>query len=304
MTRNFIPGVLAIGLVATTHAQTPVVETASDAAPKIEATTPAVEVPATPKLDPAVIKSDVSYGLGYRTGVGFLENYGQFGVTPGDLDMVNFMKGFTTRLNGGEPELDGGKIQAALKEFGELLQAREKVIGATNLEAGKKFLAENGKRKEVTTTKSGFQYEVITKGGDKKYVPPKDAKEGDEDTKQFMVSYKGSLISGKQFDATPEGKPVAMTLKVLPGFKEAITSMPIGAKWKIFLPSELAYGSERRSADLAPNSAVIFEFELVKIQDAPAAPEGGMPFPMPQGDPGAPQPIEPSEAPAPPAKGE
>ena len=59
--------------------------------------------------------------------------------------------------------------------------------------------------------------------------------------------------------------------------------MPVGAKWKLFLPSELAYGEERRSADIAPNSVLIFELELVKIQDAPAAPEGGMPFPMPQG---------------------
>jgi hypothetical protein len=64
--------------------------------------------------------------------------------------------------------------------------------------------------------------------------------------------------------------------------------MPVGAKWKIFMPSDLAYGEERRSADIAPNSVLIFELELVKIQDAPAAPEGGMPFPMPPGGPGGP----------------
>jgi hypothetical protein len=75
---------------------------------------------------------------------------------------------------------------------------------------------------------------------------------------------------------------------VVPGFKEALTTMPVGAKWKIFMPSDLAYGEERRSADIAPNSVLIFELELVKIQDAPAAPEGGMPFPMPPGGPGGP----------------
>ena len=159
-------------------------------------------------------------------------------------------------------------------------RAREKETAAANLEAGKKFLEENGKREGVTTTKSGLQYEVITKGGEEKYVAPK---EGAEDNKQFMVNYKGTLINGKQFDASPAGEPVPMTLQVVEGFKEALTTMPVGAKWKLFLPSNLAYGEERRSADIGPNSALIFELELVKIQDAPAAPEGGMPFPMPQG---------------------
>ena len=77
--------------------------------------------------------------------------------------------------------------------------------------------------------------------------------------------------------------PVPMTLQVVEGFKEALTTMPVGAKWKLFLPSKLAYGEERRSADIGPNCTLIFELELVKIQDAPPAPEGGMPFPMPQG---------------------
>ena len=160
-------------------------------------------------------------------------------------------------------------------------------VGGTltaNLAAGKKFLEENGKREGVTTTKSGLQYEVLAKGGDVKYVAPK---EGAEDNKQFMVHYKGTLISGKQFDASPEGEPVPMTLQVVEGFKEALTTMPVGAKWKLFMPSTLAYGEERRSADIAPNSALIFELELVKIQDAPPAPAGGgLPFPMPQGGPG------------------
>ena len=161
-------------------------------------------------------------------------------------------------------------------------QRREMEAAAANLEAGKKFLEENGKREGVTTTKSGLQYEVLAKGGEEKYVAPK---EGAEDNKQFMVNYKGTLISGKEFDASPEGEPVPMTLQVVEGFKEALTTMPVGAKWKLFLPSSLAYGEERKSSDIGPNSTLIFELELVKIQDAPAAPQG-MPFPMPQGAPG------------------
>ncbi|RYZ14619.1 MAG: FKBP-type peptidyl-prolyl cis-trans isomerase, partial [Myxococcaceae bacterium] len=166
----------------------------------------------------------------------------------------------------------------AMEALGELLQGREKESAAKNLEAGKKFLEENGKRKEVTTTKSGLQYEVLAKGGEEKYVAPK---EGEEDNKQFLVNYKGSLIDGTEFDASPAGETVPMTLGVIDGFKEALTTMPVGAKWKLFIPSELAYGEQRQGADIAPNSVLIFELELVKIEDAPAAPAGGFPVPIP-----------------------
>ena len=290
MIRKLIPGALALSFIATTtHA-------AEDAPAKTEAATPAVEVPAKPKLDPAVVKADSSYALGLRTGMGFGQQFGKFGVGAADLDEATFLKGFMAALKGGKPEVEEAKLQAAMEALGEILQGREKATAATNLEAGAKFLAENGKRKEVTTTKSGLQYEVLAKGGTETYVAPK---EGDKDAaeKQFMVHYKGTLIDGKQFDASPEGEPVPMTLQVVPGFKEALTTMPVGAKWKLFMPSELAYGEERRSAEIAPNSVLIFELELLKIQDAPAAPEGGMPFPMPQGGPGGPGGPEGTEGP-------
>ena len=289
MIRKFIPGALALGLIASTSAAADK-KPAADAAPaKSEAITPAIEAPAKPKLDPAVIKSDSSYALGFRTGGGFAQQFGKFGVGADDLDPETFLKGFMAAIKDGKPELEEAKLQAAMEALGEMLQGREKEKAGANLEAGKKFLAENAKREGITTTKSGLQYEVITKGGSEKYVAPK---EGAEDKKQFMVNYKGTLIDGKEFDASPPGEPVPMTLQVVPGFKEALTMMPVGAKWKLFLPSELAYGEERRSAEIAPNSVLIFELELVKIQDAPAAPAGGMPFPMPHGGPGGPQPGE------------
>jgi len=280
MIRKLIPSALALGLIASTSAQTPAADAPKPAAAATEATTPALEVPAKPKLDPAVMKSDSSCALGFRTGSTFSQQFGRFGVTAADIDSDNFMKGFISALKDGKPGLSEDKLQAAMQALGEMLQSREKEMATANLETGKKFLEENGKRKEVTTTKSGLQYEVLAKGGAEKYVAPK---EGAEDNKQFMVNYKGTLISGKEFDASPEGQPVPMTLQVVPGFKEALTTMPIGAKWKLFLPSALAYGEERRSADIGPNTVLIFELELVKIQDAPPAPAGGMPFPMPQG---------------------
>lgn len=275
MIRKFIPGALAIGLAASTSAQTPATD-----APKTGATTPPIEVPA-PKLDPAVVKADSSYALGFRMGNTFSQQFGRFGVGAGDIDQENFIKGFMSALKGGKPELEEAKLQAAMQALGDMLQAREKEAATANLEAGKKFLAENSKREGVITTKSGLQYEILAKGGDEKYVAPK---EGEESNKQFMVNYKGTLIDGKVFDASPEGQPVPMTLQVVEGFKEALTTMPVGAKWKLFLPANLAYGEERRSADIGPNCALIFELELVKIEDAPA--QQGMPFPMPQGQPG------------------
>ncbi len=292
MIRKLIPGVLAFGMIATSSAQP------AKAAAKQEATTPPVEVPAQgetpaaeipakPKLDPAVMKSDSSYALGFRTGGGFAQQFGQFGVGADDLEMDSFVKGFLAALKSGKPELEEARLQAAMEALGNSLQAREKELAAKNLEDGKKFLAENGKRDGVKTTPSGMQYEVLEKGGDETYKAPK---EGEEDNKEFLVHYKGTLIDGKEFDASAPGEPTPMNLQVVPGFKEALTTMPVGAKWKIYLPSELAYGDQRRSAEIAPNSVLIFEVELVKIQDAPAAPEGGFPFPMPQGGPqGAPQ---------------
>lgn len=278
MIRKLIPGALALGLTALATAQTPAAEKGSAKSPA------APEAPAAP-VDPATVKTDSSYALGFRTGSSFAQEYGQYGVSAADIEPEGFLKGFMGALKGGKPELSDEKLQAAMKSLGDILQKREQDLGVKNLEEGKKFLEENGKKEGVVTTKSGLQYQVLEKGGDKKYVAPK---EGEESNKEFMVNYKGTLINGTQFDASEEGKPVAMTLEVIDGFKEALTTMPIGAKWKLFIPGSLAYGEKRRSGELGPNQLLIFELELVDIKDAPPAPEGGLPFPMPQGGPGGP----------------
>ena len=273
MKHTITSGVLILGLAATALAEN------KPAAAKAEkATTQAAEAPAKPKADPAATKSDASYALGFRTGGTFGQQFGQFGVTAADLEQENFIKGFMDALKNGKPSLDEERLKAAMEGLGAMLQDREKKLSEENLAAGNKFLETNGKREGVTTTKSGLQYEVINKGGDKKYEAPKDDK---EDNKQFMVNYKGTLIDGKEFDASPAGQSVPMTLQVVEGFKEALTTMPIGAKWKLFLPAKLAYGEQRRSADIGPNTTLIFELELVSIEDAPA--NEGLPFALPQG---------------------
>ena len=245
----------------------------SEEAPK---PVPSPKEAATTKADPATTKADSSYALGFRSGGNFSQEFGRYGVTLDDLDLDTFIQGFKAAVKNGKPEVAEEKLQAAMATLGETLQEREKQSATTNLEAGKKFLAENAKRKGVTTLKSGLQYEILAKGGEEKYAAPK----AGAPEKQFMVNYKGTLIDGTEFDSSPAGSPVAMTSQVIPGFTEALTTMPVGAKWKLFIPSELAYGAERRSSEIAPNSTLIFELELVSIIDTPPAPEGGA-FPMP-----------------------
>ena len=86
-----------------------------------------------------------------------------------------------------------------------------------------------------------MQYEVLKQGGEQKYVAPADGA-ADNGTR-FMVNYRGTLIDGTEFDKSPEGQAFPMTLQVIPGFQEALTSMTVGSKWKIFLPANLAYGA-------------------------------------------------------------
>jgi|688.fasta_scaffold123101_2 FKBP-type peptidyl-prolyl cis-trans isomerase len=298
---TLIPGALLLATAVAICAEKPAAKAAEEVKPATEAATPAVEAkpaadtapavevgpaveavpakPAVPDVSPELIKKNTSYGFGFQNGRQFAGQVGRYGIGLSDLDSAEFLKGFMTALANKDPEVAEKDIQDAMQALGALLEKREAALVISNLEAEKKFLAENGKRKEVTTTKSGLQYEVLTKGGDKKYVAPK---EGVEDNKEFLVNYKGTLIDGKEFDKSPPGQPVPMTLQVVPGFKEAITTMPIGAKWKLFIPAALAYGDQRKSAELGPNSTLIFELELVDIKDAPPAPPEGGGFPMPQ----------------------
>ena len=298
MKQTILPGTLAFGLIFTTTAlaQTPApagdkpltavtppldVEAFTPPVSAVEAkparaAQPAAEPAAPAAMDPKALKSNSSYALGFRTGATFAQQFGRFGINADDLDPEVFLKGFLAAFKGEDPGLDEETLQQAMQALGGLLEKREQDLATANLADGRKFLEENAKRAGVVTTASGLQYEVLTPGGSEKYSASPD---GDEDDKQFFVHYKGTLTSGKEFDSSPEGQPVPMTLQVVPGFKEALTSMPVGAKWKIFLPSELAYGPERRSAEIGPNSVLIFELELVKIEDAP--PSQGFPMPMP-----------------------
>ena len=276
MKNNHIASVLGvIGLTGLAG-----LSTLSAQAPTPQVAPPAAPAPALPKISDAEAKEISSFLLGYQSG----QQLGGNGLTADDVDTATMTKGFLEGLTGDKPSYPEDKIRAAMTKLGEAVQARQAKKAEANLEAGKAFLEKNGKRKEVTTTASGLQYEVINKGTDKKYVAPP---AGAQDTgTKFMVNYRGTLIDGTEFDKSPEGKPFPMTLQVIPGFKEALTAMPIGSKWKLFIPSDLAYGQRAAGPKIGANSTLIFELELLEIQKAPPAPA---PVPVPVPGAGAPR---------------
>jgi FKBP-type peptidyl-prolyl cis-trans isomerase len=129
--------------------------------------------------------------------------------------------------------------------------------GQANLEAGNAFLEENKKREGVHTTESGLQYEILTEG-----KGPKPAA-----TDRVRVHYHGTLIDGTVFDSSVEsGQPAVFGVgQVIPGWTEALQLMPVGSKWKVYIPSNLGYGERGASGDIGPNSTLIFEVELLEI---------------------------------------
>ncbi len=226
----------------------------------------AEEAPAEPtaETDPAVIRSNSSYGFGFNTGKNFQQQMSRFGLSSDDIDRDRFIEGFMTALNGAEPEGGQGALNAAMLGLRNQIQEREKIVAEKNLQAGLEFLEKNKEREGVITTESGLQYEILTAGEGEKH-------DGSEGAK-FLVNYRGTLIDGTEFDASPEGSPVTMTLGVVPGFREALLAMTVGSKWKVYLKPDLAYGEQRRSSQIEPNSTLIFELELVEIQKAPPRP--------------------------------
>jgi FKBP-type peptidyl-prolyl cis-trans isomerase len=140
----------------------------------------------------------------------------------------------------------------------EKLKAMFAAKSSANLKAGQDFLAENGKREGVVTTESGLQYEIITDAEGAKPMP----------TQTVNCHYHGTTITGVVFDSSVNrGKPSAFPLnRVIKGWTEGVQMMSIGSKWRLFVPAHLAYGEQQISAEIGPNSTLIFEVELLEIR--------------------------------------
>ncbi len=196
-----------------------------------------------------------SYGIGLNVGR-------QIADTKDRLDRMAFMRGIEDALQGNEPAVEPGELQAVLSAFAGEIQAAAQVerdrASTENTEAGKAYLAENGAREGVTTTQSGLQYEVLQEGDGAR--PTAD--------QTVRLHYRGTLIDGKEFDSSRGGEPAEFAVGgVIPGFSEAIQLMPVGSKFRVVIPSDLAYGPNGAGGDIGPNATLIFEIELLGIVD-------------------------------------
>jgi len=213
----------------------------------------AAPAPATGPAD----MSKVSYFIGTNIG-------GQMKSQGIKINMEELAAGIKTALEGGTPKYTQEQLATAMQVFEGEMQAKQAVMQAEEAKKfeaakaeGEKFLAENKKREGVTTTASGLQYEVLTKADGAKPAA----------TDQVKVHYHGTLVDGKVFDSSRDrGEPVTFPVQgVIKGWVEALQLMPVGSKWKLFIPSELAYGKQGAGADIGPDSALVFEVELLEI---------------------------------------
>lgn len=174
------------------------------------------------------------------------------------LNKENFLAGFIAALKK-QNKVSMMEANDFVRTHAEAIQAKalEKKYAA-NKEAGEKFLAENAKKEGVKTTPSGLQYKVIKEG--KGEIPT--------DSSTVKVHYKGTLIDGTQFDSSYDRKePTTFQAnQVIKGWTEALTMMPVGSKWELYIPQELAYGSREMGGDIKPFSTLVFEVELISIE--------------------------------------
>lgn len=204
------------------------------------------------------MKKVMGYLIGYRLGSQMLPQMLP-GIEADDVVAETLAKGVKDGIGGDmDMSLIDEKVEEYQNAFVSMLQERGKKVGEANLEKGRLYMEENGKRAEVTTTESGLQYEVLVPGGSEKYDP---AVHGEAPTAEVM--YKGTLVDGTEFDRSRQ--PVKFNIRqVIPGFTEALKLMPVGAKWKVTIPANLAYGANGPGS-IGPNSTLIFEMELLGL---------------------------------------
>jgi UDP-GlcNAc:undecaprenyl-phosphate/decaprenyl-phosphate GlcNAc-1-phosphate transferase len=200
-------------------------------------------------------KEKLSYALGMDLG-------NQLRRLAVDLDPTIFAKGLGDALSGGKMLLTEEEARAAvagLQAEMKRKQAEARKVGAEeNQKAGDAFLAENKAKEGVVTLPSGLQYKIL-KAGDGKKPAPSDTVE---------VNYRGALLDGAEFDSSySRGQPATLQVSgVIPGWSEALKLMPVGSKWQLFIPSQLAYGERGAGSSIGPNATLIFEVELLAIK--------------------------------------
>ncbi len=203
--------------------------------------------PVGPKSD----KQKFSYTVGYQIG----QNIKRQNL---DLDSKAFTQGAQDAISSAKPRLKAEEMQAAIQSQQKKEMEKQEVLVKKNLEAGQAFLEANKKKEGVITLPSGLQYKVITEGKGKQ---PKS-------TDTVVAHYRGTLTNGTEFDSSykrnePATFPVAGVIK---GWQEVLPLMKEGAKWQVYIPAELGYGSHGAGAVIGPNEVLIFDIELLSVK--------------------------------------
>jgi len=206
------------------------------------------------KKTPGTQKEKVSYAIGWDIG-------SNIGRQNADIDIAVLTSGIKDAMSGAKPLLTEEEMREAMMAFQKEMQKKETKAGRKsmdkNAKEGKEFLEKNKKRKDVKVTTSGLQYRVIKEGTGKQ--------PGRND--RVTVNYSGTLIDGTEFDSSyKRGQPATFPVGgVIKGWTEALQLMKEGAKYELFIPSELAYGERGAGARIGPNSTLIFTVELISV---------------------------------------
>jgi FKBP-type peptidyl-prolyl cis-trans isomerase FklB len=208
-------------------------------------------------------KQKASYAIGMNWGTGLHRQ-------AIDVDTASLLQGMKDGLAGGKTLLTEDEARAALmqlqKEMQEKQQAKAAAEGEANKKEGEAFLAANKSKEGVVTLPSGLQYKILTPG-----TGPKPTA-----TDSVVCNYKGTLINGTEFDSSyKRGEPATFPVTgVIKGWTEALQLMPVGSKWQLFIPSDLAYGARGTpGGPIGPNATLIFEVELMSIKDKNPPPD-------------------------------
>lgn len=197
------------------------------------------------------VESQASYGIGFQMGEQLKSN-------PFDgLSIDAVMEGVKDAFTGQAAQVDNNTLRNAFGEIHQRMQAAKAEQSKAIIEEGETFLRENAARDGVEVTESGLQYEVLEAG------------EGEKPTADstVRVHYHGTLIDGTTFDSSyKRGQPAEFPVGgVIKGWTEALQMMPVGAKWKLYVPHQLAYGEQGAGGAIAPYSTLVFDVELLDI---------------------------------------
>lgn len=191
--------------------------------------------------------------ISYAIGMSMASNLMNSGLR--NIEVESFVKAFTEVMNNENTSMSPDEANQTLQEY--FSKQQEDMLNK-NLEIGAAFLEENSKKENVVSLPSGLQYEIITEGNGPK---PKA-------TESVKCHYHGTLLDGTVFDSSVQrGQPAVFGVnQVIKGWVEALQLMSVGSKWKLFIPSNLAYGSQGAGSSIEPNSTLIFEVELLGIE--------------------------------------